>query len=102
MKVLHFSLDRAGDQRARLAGVIEIVAKRIAHRLRHHDRAREMNHGFDRIAEQKASDEIIVADIAFNKLRIVGHRPAEAARQIVEDEDVLAGIEQPSTMWLPI
>ena len=30
------------------------------------------------------------------------HRPREAGREIVEDDDVLPGIEECETMWLPI
>ena len=36
----------------------------------------------------------MVADIAFDELGLIRHRPAEAGRQIVENDDVLAGVEQ--------
>ena len=46
--------------------------------------------------------EILVADIADDQLAVVRHRPAEAGRQIVEDDDLLARVESSSTIWLPI
>ncbi len=36
----------------------------------------------------------MVADIAFDELRLVRHRPAEPGREIVENDNVLAGVEQ--------
>ena len=53
-----------------------------------------MEDGVDLVAEQEASDEIVVADIAFDELGLAGNGPAKARRQIVENDDLLAGIEQ--------
>ena len=53
-----------------------------------------MDDGVDGIARQQPAHEVMVADIAFDELGFVRHRPAEPGRQIVENDDVLAGIEQ--------
>ena len=36
----------------------------------------------------------LIADIALDELGRIGHRPAEAGRQIVEHDHILAGVEQ--------
>jgi hypothetical protein len=53
-----------------------------------------MNDGVDSVAEQDASDEVMVADIPFDELGPVGDGPAKARRQIVKNDDVLVGVEQ--------
>ncbi len=88
------AFDRRGDQRARLHGVVEVVAERIGDRFRHHDRAGEMDDGVDAMASTAAGDQRLVADVALDETRPVRHRPAEPGRQIVEHHDLLAGVEQ--------
>ncbi len=53
-----------------------------------------MNDGVDGIAQEQPAHEVMVADIALDELRRVRHRPAEPGRQIVENDNVLAGVEQ--------
>ena len=53
-----------------------------------------MDDGVDIIAQQQPPHEIVVADIAFDELGLIRHRPAKAGGEIVEDEEVFAGIEQ--------
>jgi len=81
-------------QGARLAGVIEIIAERVGNRFRNYDRSREMDDGVDRIAAEQPAHEGMIADIALDEFRLGRYRPAESGRQIVENEHVLAGIEQ--------
>jgi hypothetical protein len=90
----HLGFDRRGDQRARFAGVVEIVAERIGDRLGHDDRSGEMNDGVDRIAGEQPAQQRGITDIALDELGCIRHRPAEAGRQIVEHDHVLARIEQ--------
>ena len=40
-------LDRGLDQRARVHGVVAVIAERIANRIRHDDRGGEMDDGVD-------------------------------------------------------
>ena len=87
-------LDGDREQRAGLAGVVEIVAERIGDRFRHHDRTGKMDDGVDIVGKQKLAHEVLIADIALDELRLGRHRPAEPGRKIVEDQYVLAGIDQ--------
>jgi hypothetical protein len=81
-------------QRARLARVVEIIAERVGNRFRDHDRSREMDDGVDRIAAEQPAHEGMIADISPDEFCLGRYRPAKAGRQIVENEYVLAGIEQ--------
>jgi hypothetical protein len=87
-------LDGDREQRARLAGIVEIIAERVGDRFGHHDRPGEMDNGIDLVAQEHAADEVVVAHVALDELRFRRHRPAEAGRKIVDDEDVLSGVEQ--------
>jgi hypothetical protein len=53
-----------------------------------------MDDGVDGIAQQEPAHKIMVADIALDEPRLVGHGPAVPGRQIVENENVLAGAEK--------
>ena len=53
-----------------------------------------MNDGVDRIAGEQPAQKRRIADIALDELGRIGHRPAEAGRQIVEHDDILARVEQ--------
>ncbi len=68
----HLHLHCAADQGARLAGVVDIVGERIGDRVRHHDRAGEMDDGVNGIAEQDGSNKVMVADVPFHEFRLVG------------------------------
>ena len=41
-----------------------------------------------------AQDQILIADVADDERGTRRDRPAEAGRQVVEDDDLLAGVEQ--------
>ena len=53
-----------------------------------------MNHRIDLVLEQQAAHQIVVANVAFDEFGLGGDRPAKPGRQIVENEDVLPGIEE--------
>ena len=46
------------------------------------------------IAQEQTPHEVMIADIALDELRFGRHCPAKPRRQIVDNENVLAGIEQ--------
>jgi hypothetical protein len=53
-----------------------------------------MDDGVDFVAQEKTPHEVMIADIALDELRLGRDRPAKSRRQIVENENVLACIEQ--------
>ncbi len=53
-----------------------------------------MDYGVDGIGQYQPEHEVMVAGIARYKLDVLRHRPPESGRQIVENDDVLAGIAQ--------
>ena len=88
----HF--DRSLDQRARVHGVVAVVAERIATEFRHHDRGGEMDDGVDPMLRDQRRDQRLVAGLADDKRHVLRHRPVEAGRQIVEHHHALAGIDE--------
>ena len=46
------------------------------------------------MAQQETPHEVMISDIALDELRLGRYRPAKPRRQIVDNENVLAGIEQ--------
>ena len=91
---LHPALDGRLDQRARVRGIVEVVAERIGDRFRHHDLRREMRDRVDPMLLDQRGDEIRVADVADDEPRRVRHSPVEPGRQIVEHDHALARIEE--------
>ena len=89
------ALHRRRDQRARLDRVVEVVAERIGDRIRHHDRAGEMDDRLDVVLRDQPANEFFVADIAIVEPRFWRDRPLETGGQVVEDNHVLAGVDQP-------
>ncbi len=53
-----------------------------------------MQDGVDLVTKQQAPDDIMVAGIALDEFRLSRNGPSEPRRQIVENENVLAGVEQ--------
>ena len=90
----NFGLDRSGDERARFASVVAVIAERIGDQFRHDDRPGEMNDGVDAMGQEQPEQKIAVAGIARDEFVVCRDRPAESGGQIVENDDVLAGIEQ--------
>ena len=48
----------------------------------------------DPVLVDQPRDQLRVAEIADDQLDAFGHRPGEAGREIVEHDDLLAGVEQ--------
>ena len=88
--MLHAAIDRAGEQRARHRGVVQIIAERIGERIRHDDFGGEMDDRLDVVLGEKLGHEILVAEIADDQRHLIRHGGPEAGRQIVEDDDLLA------------
>ena len=86
--------DRALDQRARLDGVVEIIAERIATDSGTTIEPAKWMIALNAMLADDGAHEILVADIADDQRRLRRHRPAEAGRQIVEDDDALAGVDE--------
>ena len=94
MKCLTPPSTAAFDQGARLGGVVEVIAERIADRFRHDDLGGEMGDRVDFVLVDQPRRPVGVAEIADHQLGAVGHRPGEPGRQIVEDDDVLARVQE--------
>jgi hypothetical protein len=54
------------------------------------------------MAQKETPHEVMIADIALDEFRLGRHRPAKSRRQIVDNKNVLAGIEQLEHIWLPM
>ena len=61
-----------------------------------------MDDRVDACSAMIAATSVCVADVADERAAPRRHGPVEAGRQIVEHDDLLAGVEQRQTMWLPI
>jgi hypothetical protein len=82
------------DEGARFDGVVEVVAERVGDGLRHHDLGGEMRDRLDAVLADDAADEVLVAHVADDELRLGRQGPVESGRQVVEDDDLLAGVEE--------
>ena len=56
---------------------------------------RQMKHGIDLVLVNQASDEFAVADVAFLEKDRLGDGVAGGIRQVVENDDPVAGIGKP-------
>jgi hypothetical protein len=90
----HSMGDSRRHQRPGFHRVVEIVAEGIADRIRHHDRAGEMDDGVEAVFRHQPGQQRLVAGIALDQPRPGRDRPPEARRQIVENHHVLAGVGQ--------
>ena len=78
-------------------GVVEVIAERIGDRIRHDDFRREMGDRIDFMFVDQPRDQFAVAEIADRQRRGRGHGPGESGRQIVDDDDLFAGVDQPQS-----
>ncbi len=53
-----------------------------------------MDDGVDAVLAHDRAHEILIADVADDERRLGRHRPPEARRQVVEDDDLFAGLEE--------
>src|SRR5256884_635284 len=92
-EVPHLALEAALKERARRAGVVEIVLERTAHRLRHDAAGGEMHHRVDAMRVERGAHGVAVADVADHE-RYIEHRLPEPAREIVESHHPLGARAQ--------
>ena len=90
----HATLDGGLDQGTRFHRIVEIVAERIANRVRHHDRGGEMDDGVDPMLGHQCAHEPLITDVPDDQGRVPRHGPIETGGEIVKHHDPLAGIEQ--------
>ena len=77
-----------------VCSVIEIIAERIANRVGNDNRGSEVNDCLDPMLTDQAGDQRLIASVADDKRGLFGHGPAKAGRQIVENDNALAGIDK--------
>ncbi len=92
--MFHAGLHRAFHQRARVGGVVAVVAERIGDRFRHHDRCREMDHLGDVVVLHQLADGGLIAGVADDQRDAFRHRPFEPGGEVVEHDDALARVDQ--------
>ncbi len=92
--MFHFSGHRGGEQGAALHRIVEIIAERVADGFGHDDLRRKMNEGVDRLGTNQVGNELIIADVADDQLCPRRHRSPKSRRKIVENNDILAGIDE--------
>ena len=81
------------EQRAARAGIVAVVLQRIGDRLRDDGVCGEVHDGVDLEAREQLLEALRVARVADDELA-VEHRLAESGRQIVEHDDLLAGLAE--------
>ena len=90
----HVTFHCAFDQRPRIDGVVAIVAERLTHRVRHHDRRRKVDDGVDPVVTDEPRHQRLIAGLADDQRHAFGNRRAMSRREIVEDDHPLAGIDE--------
>ena len=93
-EALDAGVDRRLKQRARLRRIVEIVDQRPGHRFRHHYFCGEMDDFLDAVLGDGLGDEILVAEISHDKRDTFGNRPPKACREIIENDDLFAAIQE--------
>ena len=94
MKWLYTVADRALDQRAGVGSVVEIIAERIANQVGNDNGGGEVNDCLDTMLTDQAGDQRLITSVADDKRGLLGYGPAKAGRQIVENDNALAGIDK--------
>ena len=90
----HAGFHHGLDQRARIHGIVAVIAERIADRIRHHDRSGKMDDGVDPMLGDQRRHTRLVSGFPDHERRALRHRPIEAGGEIVEHHHALAGIDQ--------
>ena len=93
-EIAHSALDRAFDQIARLGHIVEVIAERVGDRFRNDDLGRKMGDRLDLVLLDEPADQAAVAKIADRERRRFRNRPGEPGREVVDDDDLLAGVDQ--------
>ena len=91
--MLHPGLHAAFEQVARGASVVAVVLERVGDGFRHDDVRGEVQHAFDLARAQQHRDHVAVGRVADHEVA-VQHGRAEAGREVVEHDDVLAALTE--------
>src|SRR5690606_9824674 len=82
------------NQRPRLHRIVEVVAERSGDRFRHDDGTGKMDDCIDAAPPNRRLDQLLVANVADNKLRFRRNRPIKTRREPVDYNHVFARIKQ--------
>src|SRR4029079_9355109 len=88
------TLDGGFDQGAGVAGIVLIVAQWIADPPWNKDGYRQVDNCFDIVTFDQGGNQSLVSDIANHQLCCCRQRRSNASRQVVDHEDVLAGVNE--------
>src|SRR5215470_12496730 len=88
------ALDGRLDQGPRVDRVVAVIAERLAHRVRHHDRRSEMNDGVDLVFLDQRSDELLIAGLGDDQRHTSGDSPVEAGCEVVKHDRALAAVDE--------
>src|SRR6185437_3683700 len=75
-------------------GVVAVITERVAHRVRDHDRRREMDDGGDAVASNGLRHQLAVAGRASDERDLARDQEAKTGRQVIEHDDRLPGVDQ--------
>ena len=92
-ELFHAVLETGLQQAAGRAGVVAVVLERQRHGFGHDGVGGEMHDGIDSVLRQQPRDQHMISDIADHQFA-GGHRLAKALPQVIEDDDLLAGLAQ--------
>ena len=92
--MIDLCFNRRLDQRPRFCRIVEVVAQRIGHGVRHHNLGRKMHDRIDAVALNDGFDQRFVADIAFDQRHEGGNKACKTGRQIIEHHEVFADLQQ--------
>ena len=93
-ELLHTRFGRDLEQGAGIHRIVAIIAKRIAHRIRHNDRGGEMDDGVNAVALNRLGHQLAVASVSGHERNRAGNQEAEAGRQVVEHHYGFAGVDE--------
>ena len=93
-EAINAAFHRRVEQAACRHGVVAVIAERIAHRVGHHDRAREVNDGLDAVPFDHAFDEVLVAGVADGQRNAFGEESRKTGGEVVDHDDAFAGVRQ--------
>ena len=91
--VANVGLQRVLEERAARAGIIAIVFERVGNGLGHDGVGREMHDGVDREALEQGLEAATVAGMTDDEFTME-YRALKPGREIIQDDDVLAGLAQ--------
>ena len=86
--------DAGTDEPMRLDGIVEVIAKRIGYRVRHHDAGGKMDNRINRMSGKNLVEKAVIADITLDKRHFRQQEVAQSCGQIIQHDDPLATIVQ--------